>query len=248
MSSPKPVNFQSHFGLILSINPKYAIPNYDSTFNPILVWFYQDFVEKSTLLFVCFQSHFGLILSAFEKIKNKDKPNFQSHFGLILSSSSSRIVSTSTFTLSIPFWSDFIGIKPSPSDAEYFPFNPILVWFYRSGRRDYEVQANPHFQSHFGLILSLEQEVGISESALTFNPILVWFYLVKKHQWVVQSPVFQSHFGLILSVFSVDVKGKTYNVATFNPILVWFYHTPEFRNVHFIFGLSIPFWSDFILT
>ena len=145
-------------------------------------------------------------------------------------------------SLSIPFWSDFIGTWTLEEKYGVEAFNPILVWFYHV----LTIFANHVyfiFQSHFGLILSLKSTStvnGISSLSIpfwsdfielriwktstpkmAFNPILVWFYRASSSLSPYFSASFQSHFGLILS-YVVDINKDLKRL------------------------LSIPFWSDFI--
>ena len=200
MSSPKPVNFsipfwsdfinaqlaaytqklldfQSHFGLILSPHDWRHQRGHgagEDVFNPILVWFYQRRAATFRVQASCFQSHFGLILSPADPlfvVGEHDifnpilvwfylsffaglvppKEVFQSHFGLILSRKQKREVRRN-WIFSIPFWSDFICGKNRIQTSMQYLFNPILVWFY-------------HVFSG-----------NVFEKNQLFNPILVWFY------------------------------------------------------------------------
>ncbi len=181
------------------LNTKY-LNRYIHTFNPILVWFYPTSSDCINHQPPHFQSHFGLILSTstvFHEVATL--PCFQSHFGLILSIVRRNIVISIRF-LSIPFWSDFIcagrGIPHSKARCLSIPFwsdfislfirticlcsstfNPILVWFYLDYTEDLS-EYKKHFQSHFGLILSVLSALPTFCIVPTFNPILVWFYLL----------------------------------------------------------------------
>ncbi len=57
---------------------------------------------------------------------------------------------------------------------------------------------------------------------------------------------FQSHFGLILSIpfFNHSIR----SCFAFNPILVWFYRCSYYIRIALSSFLSIPFWSDFIIS
>ena len=101
------LNFQSHFGLILSRAIMIEYEKRDETFNPILVWFYLFPDLPSTAL----KDTFNPILVWF----------YQKH-GLKIPERSG--------CLSIPFWSDFIIFLAFPTKALMAAFNPILVWFY----------------------------------------------------------------------------------------------------------------------
>ncbi len=59
------VNFQSHYGLILSPAEIFESARPMSTFNPTMVWFYQTQFLKFLKIKFTFQSHYGLILSFF---------------------------------------------------------------------------------------------------------------------------------------------------------------------------------------
>ena len=78
-------SFQSHYGLILSVN--YINRLFHKLILSIPLW--SDFIEMVRLLrkkiFLNFQSHYGLILSRNISISSPKSVNFQSHYGLILS-------------------------------------------------------------------------------------------------------------------------------------------------------------------
>ena len=124
-------------------------------------------------------------------------------------------------------------------------FNPTMVWFYpielywrRADDDDLSIplwsdfiflsadsrSSAASFQSHYGLILSWKGTYLVKRWYVTFNPTMVWFY----------PPISTRH---LHEVFS-----------SFNPTMVWFY-----RKILDDAGvpaniLSIPLWSDFILT
>ncbi len=215
------------------------------TFNPILVWFYPD------------------VAKTFEKIVTLTFNPILVWFYLLCE----RLKECLDFILSIPFWSDFIRKAIELDSERRAAFNPILVWFYQllswQSRYLYRISFNPilvwfylatnyilskwisFFQSHFGLILSLQKHPANQEPQLPFNPILVWFYqnntendtrfdrllsipfwsdFIKQLENLVipTGYVFQSHFGLILSVLLLSLRLQLQ--LSFNPILVWFYH------------------------
>ena len=141
------INFQSHFGLILS--------------------------QSSGGCYLCrtsFQSHYGLILSGKVPARVGAVSHFQSHYGLILSVWKKK--QKSKEKLSIPLWSDFIAL--ATATATPVTFNPTMVWFYHAGIQANTVHSvlsiplwsdfipvhviscipEITFQSHYGLILS----------------------------------------------------------------------------------------------
>ena len=69
-----PVDFQSHYGLILSIPIRLLICLTLLTFNPTMVWFYL-LTKKPDIKFSknLFQSHYGLILSKNKNLWNSGK-------------------------------------------------------------------------------------------------------------------------------------------------------------------------------
>ena len=192
------VSFQSHFGLILSLQQGRIRITTQLHFNPILVWFYlnyalrldeciwfisipfwSDFIAASLmsgeLPDMAFQSHFGLILSVCLSWTGLSLRQFQSHFGLILS-----LLCSVRFLLCSLY------------------FNPILVWFYPQ---------------------SIVRVASLSEKY--FNPILVWFYpLVCVHT---KELLYQ----ISIPFWSDFIASKSFKIfwrlADFNPILVWFY-------------------------
>ena len=148
------INFQSHFGLILSGAGTPSMTFLHETFNPILVWFYLWFIQTpascSVKLSIPFWSDFIILLRSQQV---KCLPCFQSHFGLILSE------------------------KFLEQEWQWLiTFNPILVWFYLHTIQTRHLRWKA-FQSHFGLILSAPTTVYSAIGSSSFNPILVWFYL-----------------------------------------------------------------------
>ena len=149
-------NFQSHFGLILSISDTYSVALLVS-FNPILVWFYLRKAWRG----------------------RKRAENFQSHFGLILSRKAPTPCSVEV-CLSIPFWSDFI-----PTDRQKRPprYGLLSIPFWSDfiiEEDENEGDIIVNFQSHFGLILSRVSTEKLDVERHPFNPILVWFYQQKR--------------------------------------------------------------------
>ena len=166
---------------------------------------------------------------------------FQSHYGLILSR----------------------YYIPRPLHEE-IPFNPTMVWFYRSetcwyseSKRSLSIPLwsdfimnmadriikETLFQSHYGLILS---EVVKTPLGLMYK-------------------FFQSHYGLILSIHTFRYQAVL--PVSFNPTMVWFYpslslkdtvYSSDFQSHYGLIlslrsrwfvstvTLSIPLWSDFI--
>ena len=169
-------DFQSHFGLILSpasqIVAALVLP-----FNPILVWFYREKSVSGNLrgqkLSIPFWSDF---IFQFNDVLIPLIVFFQSHFGLILSIALEvyKYMKSAAFN-PILVW--FYRLERDFETSSFVkPFNPILVWFYHEllthlqsvrlslsipfwsdfihGRSIEHVNEYPHFQSHFGLILS----------------------------------------------------------------------------------------------
>ena len=152
--------------------------------------------------------------------------------------------------LSIPFWSDFILLRPLNQELQHPAFNPILVWFYLSTTNWFNFSAE-HFQSHFGLILSAVYDWNNTSWHSAFNPILVWFYHTYRRSFQ------ETTFLLSIPFWSDFIQREVRHSAglkswlrslSFNPILVWFYQKLNTANKQQHFTLSIPFWSDFILA
>ena len=101
------LNFQSHYGLILSKISLWRLYPLPVSFNPTMVWFYRAVGVDN--LSLC--------------------------------------------KLSIPLWSDFIGLSG--------------VW---GATGDFV------FQSHYGLILSCTHSSTLKLLITAFNPTMVWFY------------------------------------------------------------------------
>ena len=186
-------DFQSHYGLILSVRGE--------------GW---DNLNLAT-----FQSHYGLILSALIlTILSPLLPLiFQSHYGLILSADESKIIEE----LRSPFnptmvWFYRIKTKGFRSEerGKSSAFNPTMVWFYRlqriprnfrnslsiplwsdfieneDGQRLTAADFPMTFQSHYGLILSRLDIIRLSLACMFF----------------------QSHYGLILSWILIKMWKK----------------------------------------
>ncbi len=86
------------------------------------------------------------------------------------------------------------------------------------------LSGSKNFQSHFGLILSLDNFVKVIYPFFAFNPILVWFYHARTAHAADElhlSIPFWSDF--IVALFPC-VNSR---LCTFNPILVWFYPSPS---------------------
>ena len=213
--------FQSHFGLILSLDWGWGI----RMRHLLSIPFWSDFIarrENSTnyykRLSIPFWSDF---------ISNTE--------------AMSRIVSFSSFNpilvwfyhqkrsyarsrgdiLSIPFWSDFIKNERSDVLLPHPTFNPILVWFYLyeflKSMYDYDILSIP-FWSDFILAASTLTDYweGLS---IPFWSDFIWYAMASNPNPCIH---FQSHFGLILSDL---FRGSIIHIRS------W---------------LSIPFWSDFI--
>ena len=124
-------NFQSHYGLILSLSRASIIFFWNSSFNPTMVWFYHtEIIER-----------------------NLNVPYFQSHYGLILSLQPIT-VDVEQRALSIPLWSDFIkSFSPPFISPPYMLSIPLwsdfIYKFISVITSDCLI-----FQSHYGLILS----------------------------------------------------------------------------------------------
>ena len=149
--------FQSHYGLILSIKKLSALQRDIDLSIPLWSDFIFKLVEECELEEESFQSHYGLILSSVIASLSSMSSSFQSHFGLILSRHAAR------------------GL-PGNNKA----FNPILVWFYRSGGHTLIKQALLSIPFWSDFIKRLNNVVKVIKK--TFNPILVWFY--RKTEWI----------------------------------------------------------------
>ncbi len=203
------------------------------TFNPILVWFYREIIQrrlwKYLKLSIPFWSDF-IVLYEPHSCGLHDEPFNPILVWFYLLPAGSPLASVNPFNpilvwfyrelhrcspllephLSIPFWSDFIQTFTLPALSTTnlsIPFWSDFIGY----EQKHSVVDIIHFQSHFGLILSWTQKKRTCQ-LLTFNPILVWFYLNR------------------LPGFAWDKR------RTFNPILVWFYHTSHVR--------AIPFHRD----
>ena len=89
MNSLTGYDFQSHFGLILSVLAFASGFVSFWPFNPILVWFYQNSVWRCCVLYTILSIPFwsDFIRWFFLEVVLMEKFDFQSHFGLILSGS-----------------------------------------------------------------------------------------------------------------------------------------------------------------
>ena len=105
-------DFQSHFGLILSLKKIEAMKLGVKAFNPILVWFYPCSSHTAQLFPKRFQSHFGLILS----------------WAHGRSPCSLHCIDILTFNPILVWFYRSTADKPILRPVS---FNPILVWFYR---------------------------------------------------------------------------------------------------------------------
>ena len=199
------INFQSHYGLILSANRHGLLGETGVPFNPTMVWFYQDGVGVTDFVIELirnFQSHYGLILSRQKHFQNRLEITFQSHYGLILSVLECKKIGLNEAT-----------------------FNPTMVWFYQyksiqswhnsevlsiplwSDFIEYRKGGGPPFrgpfQSHYGLILSTRSLYPYLHRWRSFNPTMVWFYPSNLGTTTATVANFQSHYGLILSTLKL---------------------------------------------
>ena len=175
---PYPVDFQSHYGLILSplLSLYFANPH-THPFNPTMVWFYRSNRPSGIYFHSTFQSHYGLILSQFWSTQfwsTSDSFNPTMVWFYLIPLSSGLL--WTSISLSIPLWSDFIL--------------PLQIL---------EYETLICFQSHYGLILSrITQIVCIWESNLS---IPLWSDFIRRATGQCDGCAsnFQSHYGLILS-------------------------------------------------
>ena len=123
-------NFQSHYGLILSLFPRDTYTKCSRLSIPLWSDFILILTILSPLLPLIFQSHYGLILSQASMIRESLKQNFQSHYGLILSL-----------------------LQRAQTWKRLLSFNPTMVWFYLFYNMLLK-ECDKNFQSHYGLILS----------------------------------------------------------------------------------------------
>ena len=101
-------NFQSHYGLILSIYRLMVMGLIKTTFNPTMVWFYLQRVGVEWLERTNFQSHYGLILS-WSTCCNTDGCCFPFNPTMVWFYQHVRWSPfIAKWSLSIPLWSDFI--------------------------------------------------------------------------------------------------------------------------------------------
>ncbi len=239
------LNFQSHYGLILSKLDSVVDWLKNIPFNPTMVWFYHstkfsercllhnlsiplwsDFiipvVVKATGWIVSFQSHYGLILSYPYQIANlPDVTSFQSHYGLILSNPPYNVLFTGA--LSIPLWSDFIQARLFLCISVFLTFNPTMVWFYlvEELRGEYKGIADVTFNPTMVWFYHESPFVYFTSVNITFNPTMVWFYPSSPSSFLKYLYFFQSHYGLILSHRTSRMQFML--SWSFNPTMVWFY-------------------------
>ena len=168
-------DFQSHYGLILSVYTSLTPAKQVNSFNPTMVWFYLIANVPYEVYITNFQSHYGLILSLWVPqvnvwLRRTFNPTMVWFYLYeFLKSMYDYDV------LSIPLWSDFIGYSDRDIKKLKLTFNPTMVWFYRNGPPRPSLDFS--FQSHYGLILSqMQLRFGLRMQEL-----------------------FQSHYGLILS-------------------------------------------------
>ena len=126
-------------------------------------------------------------------------------------------------TLSIPLWSDFIFISSLDTS--------VIAWY-------------ASFQSHYGLILSVEIYRKKKERKHLSIPLWSDFIIINELFKKIKLLTFQSHYGLILSLTVDNIVSTVF--CTFNPTMVWFYQSLLYSLDHSIMHLSIPLWSDFI--
>ncbi len=188
-----------------------------------MVWFYrwQDWADTTVPVHV-FQSHYGLILSVVVAVA--PLPTISTFNPTMVWFYQVLFDLFQHSRLSIPLWSDFILSS---------------AWSNLPG---------VHFQSHYGLILSLFQSWeplrvkllsiplwsdfifrAIKEKfpAATVLSIPLWSDFIGNSDtsacWSDWS--FQSHYGLILSLHSVEIVVR--NFVAFNPTMVWFYRSEQ---------------------
>ena len=216
-----------------------------NTFNPTMVWFYRKGVLRESIEHrLYFQSHYGLILSWANLIEHilslfafnptmvwfyraiccqKERWSycFQSHYGLILSSLSYQ-VNYESFNLSIPLWSDFIKVVVAGTGTLEKVILSIPLWSdFIVCRTCFRGLWGCHFQSHYGLILSITDCLSLTCSSSLSIPL--WSDFIAYTQRIVE---FLSKLSIPLwSDFIVLVQGDTPPVDyPFNPTMVWFYH------------------------
>ena len=102
------------------------------------------------------------------------------------------------------------------------------------------------FQSHYGLILSPVNHRYLPVTQNAFNPTMVWFYLGRTVQnaedgWFAFNPT-------MVWFYLPTQSRQEARRSAFNPTMVWFYLKTCFRVEIFNTSLSIPLWSDFILS
>ena len=141
-----------------------------------------------------------------------------------------------------------------------------MVWFYLAGDTPVWVK-NPDFQSHYGLILSVQKDR--TEACIFELSIPLWsdfIFLVQSFEIIrisLSIPLWSDF------ISEIKLPRKWIIDIPFNPTMVWFYHTTirSQTNVKICFQshyglilsqktgkihcyptipLSIPLWSDFI--
>ena len=125
--------------------------------------------------------------------------------------------------LSIPLWSDFIPLTQYYIYNPNLSFNPTMVWFYLTEKPDIKFSKNL-FQSHYGLILSMNSLYGSFYEKITFNPTMVWFY---RNARIPDSSMIKRTFNpTMVWFYRTQVRsGLLEMYRTFNPTMVWFYHS-----------------------
>ena len=189
--------FQSHYGLILSCSDGGSVLQYNKSFNPTMVWFYHVDEDEEDTVEVSFQSHYGLILSAYKIDYGK--------------------FNVETFNPTM-VW--FYQRATGELIRGWRPFNPTMVWFYRctaalrvhcAGKlsiplwSDFITRHRQAARHRAQLSIPLWSDfIGLHKKRLgepltAFNPTMVWFYRWSMTDNESSSYVFQSHYGLILS-------------------------------------------------
>ena len=171
--------------------------------------------------------------------------------------------------LSIPLWSDFIPrlllqrpctplsfnptmvwFYPSTilcfSSADSPPFNPTMVWFYHYTLEQREWTSSPHFQSHYGLILSRAHNTR-SDLQKTLS-IPLWSDFIRGYSCSVSQETSRLSIPLWSDFINIVISYRWCGMETFNPTMVWFYQAILYFPTTKTLSLSIPLWSDFIYT
>ena len=154
------LDFQSHYGLILSPLRTRRSARLSRAFNPTMVWFYQavrkciELVDKGLSIPLWSDFISGLTTSAPIFSASAFNPTMVWFYRESLPE-----LCILQDYLSIPLWSDFISAVVS-----------IILILYLL-----------YFQSHYGLILSSFSIHCRTQFWLSFNPTMVWFYHVFIH-------------------------------------------------------------------